>query len=296
MLRATILPSGTAVRVLRSWVRFPRSLSFCRKYSSGDDISQVAQYPRAIQEGNTKLQQLLTSPTRYQKITEREDRSDIPISVYNDSICLGKYITLYRDAVIIKNPQELSVYHQFFYHVRPSTVIELGTFSGASAVWYADTATILGLDCHVYSLDIDHTLIHDTIKKTKPDNVTFILGDCNKIEEAFPSSMLQTLPHPWLVIEDAHHNSINVLKYINSFMKAGDYIVVEDTDPRAPSKTGLHFTFTAEECEPSGPEKLNMLKTFVKEHGCDYLVDSFFTDFYAYNCTWHWHGFLRRMQ
>jgi len=143
----------------------------------------------------------------------------------------------------------------------------------------------------VYSLDIDQTLIHETVKKTKPGNVTFILGDCYKIEKAFPSSMLQTLPHPWLVIEDVHHNCLNVLNYMNSFMKAGDYIVVDDTDPRAPST----LTLPPEEYAPIGPEKLNMLKTFVKENDC-YLVDSFFTDFYGYNCTRNWHGFLKRMQ
>jgi len=292
-----VSPAGTAIKAFRSSIKFPTAQLLSRRYSEawGEEISQL-QYPRVIQKGNKKIQQLLTSPTRFQPITEREDRSDIPISVYYDSICLGRFITLYREAMIIKNPQELSLYHQLFYHVRPRTVLELGTFSGASAVWFFDTASKLGIDCHVYSLDVDHTLIHENIKKTKPDNVTFVLGDCNKVEEAFPPSMLQTLPHPWLVIDDAHHNSINVLNYFNTFMKAGDYIVVEDTDPRAPSKIGLHVMFTAEECEPIGPEKLNMLKAFVREHGHDYLVDSFFTDFYAYNGTWHWHGFLRRMQ
>ena len=266
-----------------------------RKYCSvNDDVaSQLApQYPQTILDGNKRLQRLLTSPTRYQAITERGDCSDIPISVYDDSISLGKYVTLYRDSVILKKPQELSVYQQFFYHMRPSTVIELGTFSGASAAWFADTATVLGLNCHLYSLDIDHTLIDEAIMKTKPENVTFILGDSYRIGEAFPLSMLQTLPHPWLVIEDVHHNCINVLNYMNSFMKAGDYIVVEDTDPREPSK----LTLPPQECEPIGSGKLNMLKTFVKECDHQYLVDSFFTDFYGYNCTWNWHGFLKKMK
>jgi len=78
---------------------------------------------------------------------------------------------------------------------------------------------------------------------------------------------------------------------MNSFMIAGDYIVVDDTDPHAPS----NLTSPPEEYVPIGPGKLNMLKKFVKESDNQYLVDNFFTDFYGYNCTRNWHGFLRRM-
>ena len=191
--------------------------------------------------------------------------------------------------MLLKNPQEVVIYHQLFSLVKPQTVIELGTFSGASAVWFADTATALDYDCHVYTLDIDPGLISEEIKKINHKNVTFIEGDSGKIEEVFPPSMLQQLPHPWLVVEDAHHNSINVLKYLDSFMTAGDYIVVEDTDPRTPYKIGMNVMYTEEESPQNGPGKLNMMKSFLKVHGQHYLVDSFFTDFYGYNCTWHWH-------
>jgi len=158
MLRATLT---TVLSGFQSFpVQSPKSLSysygifrdaFCKYFSSSvDDVvtQLVPQYPEVILKGNKKLQRLLTSSTRYQPITERQDYSDIPTSVYNDSINLGKYTTLYCDAVILKDPQELSVYHQFFYYVRPSTVIELGTFSRASAAWFADAATIQNLNCH----------------------------------------------------------------------------------------------------------------------------------------------------
>ena len=208
----------------------------------------------------------------------------------------GKYFVNYRGGIILKNPQELSIYHQLFSLVQPRTVIELGTFSGASAAWFVDTATTLGIDCHIYSLDIAQELIHEDIKRSYFSNLTFVQGDTNNIEEVFPPSMLHSLPHPWVVVEDAHHNSINVLKYFNNFMQAGDYIVAEDTEPRIPYRMGAHIMYSVEESSPSGPAKLNALKTFLKLHGQDYLVDSFFTDFYGHNCTQHWHGFLRKME
>ena len=161
--------------------------------------------------------------------------------------------------------------------------------------FFADTATALGIDCHLYSEDIDQGLIHEDIKKINFKNVTFLQGDVSHIEEIFPPSMLSSLPHPWIVVDDAHHNSINVLKYFNDFMQVGDYILAEDTDPRIPRRMGVHIMYSVEESPPGGPEKLNALKTFIKRHGQDYLVDSFLTDFYGHNCTMNWHGFLRKM-
>ena len=247
-----------------------------------------------VQAGKEKRQQLLNSPTRYQSINDREDSSVIPESVFLD-MYRGKYFTNYRGGIILKNPQDLIIYHELFSLVRPRTVIELGTFSGASAAFCADTATTLGIDCHLYSVDIDQGLIHKDIKKINFKNVTFIQGDVSHIEEIFPPSMLSLLPHPWIVVDDAHHNSINVLKYFNDFMQVGDYILAEDTDPRIPQRLGIHIMYSVEESPPGGPGKLNALKTFIKHHGQDYLVDSFLTDFYGHNCTLNWHGFLRKM-
>ena len=54
-------------------------------------------------------------------------------------------MTTYRDALFFREPKELAVFRQFFACTRPRTVIELGTFTGSSAVWFADTAALYGL-------------------------------------------------------------------------------------------------------------------------------------------------------
>ena len=60
----------------------------------------------------------------------------------------------------------------------------------------------------MYSIDVDQSLISEKIKGIKPEKVTFIQGDRSKIEDecVLPSTLLQTLPHPWLVIEDDHED------------------------------------------------------------------------------------------
>jgi hypothetical protein len=46
--------------------------------------------------------------------------------------------------------------------------------------------------------------------------------------ETLDSSLFDRLPHPWLVIDDAHTNVINLALHMNGFMLAGDYYIKED--------------------------------------------------------------------
>ena len=87
-----------------------------------------------------------------------------------------------------------SVYYQLFTHLHPRVVFEMGTYSGASAIWYDDAAKSLDLDCHIYSIDIEPLLLDEGLKQKKPNTVDFIIGDTTKIEDVFPPSMLEPLP------------------------------------------------------------------------------------------------------
>ena len=263
---------------------------------SGESFQYDEDYHSLLHDTEARFKQLLDSPTRYQQIEKREDRSDIPQSVI-ESLCLGKYISNYRHALLLRDPKELVIFRHFLTCAQPKTIIELGTFTGSSAVWFADTAALLDLECHVYSVDVDQSLISEEIKRIKPDKVTFIHGDRNKIEDArmLPSTLLQTLPHPWLVIEDDHEDLFVGLKYLNKFMIKGDYLVAENSDPRMPRRAGLHVLYDKDEVVPLGDCNLELLRKFLKEYGCDYRVDTFYTDLYGYNCTSHWHGFLRKI-
>ena len=244
-----------------------------------------------VQKSREKLHQLLNSPTRYQSIDDREDRSDVPQKlIHCESV--GRYLGRYRGAVILKTTYDLVVYYQLFSHLKPKTIIELGTFTGASALWYADSLSSLGLDTQIYTVDIDPVLVSEETKQKMPDNVKLIEGDYNKIAEIFPPTMLQSLPHPWLVIEDGHNFFETVMAYLNDYMITGDYLVVEDIDPRIPAQLGIYSM--DEEIGTWGTEKLDTLKKFVKGTGRQFMVDSFFADYYGYNSNWHWHGFLRK--
>ena len=76
------------------------------------------------------------------------------------------------------------------------------------------------------------------------------------------------------------------------YMQVGDYFVVDDTNPYTRMGTGRVYSDCEEEW---GPGKLNWLRRFLTEHDQYYAVDSFFTDFFGYNGTSNWNGYIRRV-
>ena len=162
-------------------------------------------YKGYLAEREKVFDTLLNGPKRFQRISEREDRSDLTIDAMKPN-CMARYLITHRGCQLLKGADDLILLQLLLWNLRPATVIELGTFTGGSAVWYSDMMRMMGIESQVYSMDITHAYIEDRVKEIKPDNVTFLLGDSNAIEKTFTKDFLHDLPHPWLIHEDAHTN------------------------------------------------------------------------------------------
>ena len=265
------------------------------KQDNPDSVKGIDEtsYHDFIEEFKKSLDSALNSPDRFQRLSKREERSDLPLEVLKAQH-RGKYLTLHRGLQIVKTPEDLLVYQQMFWHIKPRTVIELGTFAGGSAIWMGDMFKTMELDCHCYSVDIDHSLLSDDARRMKPDNVTFLLGDCNVIDKTLTPKMLSELPRPLILIDDAHVNIFNNLCYFHKYLQVGDYVVVEDSSPDLPRGLGMGLY---RDYEVFGNTLiLDELKKFVAEHEEEYAVDSYFTDFYGYNFFTNWNAIIRRMK
>ena len=196
---------------------------------------------------------------------------------------------------ILKGPEDLIILSQLFWHVKPRTVIELGTFTGASAIWMADILNLSKIECNLFSVDIDLSLLHPSVKELQPPNLTFLEGDNNEIEKVVSSDFLSSQPHPIVVIDDSHENFDEVMQHFHSHLMPGDYIICEDTCPDLPSTLdgglGVGDGYT-----DHGLAKLHSWKNFLAGHGDKYAIDTFFTDYFGYNTSSNWDGYARRMK
>lgn len=121
---------------------------------------------------------------------------------------------------LYKTVFDLASYPMLIAELAPRTIIELGSGSGGSALWMADTAQAHHLRPVIIS--IDRTAVDLT-----DDRVSFRTGDVSDLSELLADC--DDLPRPWLVIEDAHAHVRTVLDFFDARLDAGDYLLIEDS-------------------------------------------------------------------
>jgi cephalosporin hydroxylase len=161
----------------------------------------------------------------------------------------------WRGTPLLKTVFDFAIYPALIAELRPRTVFEIGSGSGGSAVWFADHMALCGVEGRVHSVDLVKAGLEHP-------NVSFHQGDCSDPERLFNPELLRTEPHPWLVVEDAHHNVAAVIERMHEFVLPGDYLVIEDSEVKRPD-----------------------IRKFLGSHPGNYLVDTRFTDFFGRNAT-----------
>jgi cephalosporin hydroxylase len=232
---------------------------------------------------------------RFVPFSSREMRCDIDRPSIA-AISEGKNFVSYRGIGMAKDPFDMVLYPILFHEIAPRTVIELGAYTGASAMWMADTLATAGLEARVISVDIDLSLVENTAKN-RPD-IEFLEGDCNRIEEVFSPAALRALPHPIVLVDDAHVNVAGVYRHFHQHaLQSGDYLIIEDTIPWIPGAFGPASDHDASDTAITewGDWKWHEIQEFFIAPEAGYRVDRYYTDFFGYNATWNWNGFVKRM-
>jgi cephalosporin hydroxylase len=161
----------------------------------------------------------------------------------------------WRGIPLMKNVFDYAMYPALIAELRPRTIFEIGSGMGGSAVWFADSQLLCGVEGRVHSVDLKKVEISHAC-------VSFHQGDCHDPRQLFDLTLLQSSPHPFLVVEDAHQNVGAVLEHMHSFLLPGDYLVVEDSEI-----------------------KREAITAFLRDHPGNYLVDTQFTDNFGRNAT-----------
>jgi cephalosporin hydroxylase len=186
----------------------------------------------------------------------------------------------YKGIPTLKNPFDLALYAKLLWEQKPRSILEVGSNAGGSAVWLADQCLAMGLETHIYSIDVN------PVTDISHPNVSFGYGDGRNLKEVWTPAFLESLPRPLLIIEDADHHYITtkaVLDYLSASVLPGEYILVEDGILSAMKVEGLY-----------GGGPVRALKEFLEQPGCQFEVDRSYCDFFGRNVTWNTGGFLRR--
>jgi cephalosporin hydroxylase len=177
----------------------------------------------------------------------------------------------YKGLVHLKTPFDQVLYARLIWELQPRTIIELGSFQGASGLWFADQASLLctePVEVHSFDLHLECVspdAVHPRLHFHEVDLKDF---------RTFDKRLLKTLPHPWLLVDDAHVDVFKVFLQLNPFLCSGDYYVFEDVFVHPTAKT------------------VALATQIIEQEG--YLVDRYYTDAFGYNVTSCPNGWLRK--
>lgn len=159
-----------------------------------------------------------------------------------NAIYLAAYPTLtWRGHLIWKNVTDLFIYAEIVHEVRPTLIIETGTYTGASALYWADMLRLNDIDGHVLTTDIylpseNPALMRDTpewkgtIELPVDERITYMnLSSTSPefLEIAHERAQGQKV----LINLDSYHGYENVraeLDLLHPLVSAGSYLIVED--------------------------------------------------------------------
>ncbi|MET4046159.1 cephalosporin hydroxylase [Bradyrhizobium sp. RT6a] len=209
---------------------------------------------------------------RFAKPSDRDWISSIyPWTGDQRSTKIGALAKTYKGLIIYKTPFDLALYPRLIWELQPRTILELGSCQGGSGLWFADNMSVL---CEkpgeVHSFDLYSKLVHENARKHPL--LTFHQIDLSNTAN-FDEKLLVSLPHPWLVIDDAHVQIFSVFSYLNKFLVSGDYYVIEDN----PVFVNREIIDGFELIEQAG-----------------FLVDTYYTDAFGTNVTCASNAWLRK--
>ena len=161
--------------------------------------------------------EIIQSQERFTSFSDRPSTSHLHI----DNLLMSQGVKdcmTWRNSRLGKSVYDFALIPMIIWEIRPEAIVEIGSGEGASAIWMADLCKSYNLSTIVHSMDIEPLNIEH-------EGVIFTKGDSKQISD-FDT---KNLPHPWLIVEDAHVNVNEIITYFEQHMHTGDYLIIEDS-------------------------------------------------------------------
>ncbi len=128
---------------------------------------------------------------------------------------------------IFKTPQDLMVYAGIIFETKPDVIIECGTSTGGSSLFFANLFDIIGKG-RVISIDIKR---RDSFSKNP--RITYLTGSSTSLGIISKVKSMINKKDKVMVSLDSDHRKGHVLKELilySDFVTIGSYLVCEDTN------------------------------------------------------------------
>ncbi|MGH8905199.1 MAG: CmcI family methyltransferase [Egibacteraceae bacterium] len=172
--------------------------------------------------------------------------------------------TTWLGVPILKSVSDMWNYQEIITDLRPSLVVEFGTFMGGSALFFATVMEKLCDDYIVFTVDINRRQVRDEALAHERIEVFTASSTDDSVRQRL-CDLRTAHPGPVFAILDSDHTETHVLgelELLRTVLARGDYLVVEDTN--------LNGHPVLPGCGP-GPHEA--LERFLSEHPGEFLQD-----------------------
>lgn len=130
---------------------------------------------------------------------------------------------------LLQQPLDLWIVQELIAGLRPSAIIETGTFRGGSALYYATVCDAVARRCRVVTVDREEPVdvpLHPRISYVTGDSVT-------PDTVARVTALVRPARGPCLVLLDSDHSAAHVLAELRAYsplVTPGSYLICQDTN------------------------------------------------------------------
>jgi cephalosporin hydroxylase len=130
---------------------------------------------------------------------------------------------------VLKYPSDLLVYEEMIYQIRPDVILDIGTYKGGSAYYYASLLDLFGApSARVISVDIERFP-----GVPKHPRITYLIGSSTS-EEILKQIKDSIRPGEKVMalLDSDHHEQhvLNELRAYSQIVTKGSYLIVEDSN------------------------------------------------------------------
>ena len=149
--------------------------------------------------------------------------------VYYDGALFGdtRASTYWLGVRVDKCPLDLWIYQELLFEHRPEVIVETGTATGGSALFFASILDLIGGSGRVVTIDVD-----DQFDRPTHDRIEYLDGSSVAAETLARVAEIVG-ERTAMVFLDSDHTRNHVLAELRayrSFVQPGGYLVVEDTN------------------------------------------------------------------
>jgi cephalosporin hydroxylase len=191
----------------------------------------------------------------------------------------GHFGIHYREINTVKCPFDYVLYQMIIMDVKPDLIIEIGSYKGGSALYYADLLQLLNNGGQVHTIDIVENIDSELVLNN-PNIKVFSEGYQNydiNLTNGF---------NKILVIDDGSHqyqDVVNAFDKFSNLVSKDSYYIIEDG---VVTYLGIDGNF--------GGGPLKAIDEIISQSK-DYVIDRKYCDFFGPNATFNPNGYLKKI-